>query len=274
MSKASICDESLGALTDDQLTPEVRVWQRRKGHRFSSDDVATASVAWHARPDAKRYLELGCGLGSVLLLLAWKCPSLVCAGIEAQASSFELLRRNVLRSGYAERVSIRQGDLRDGAMLDALGTGFDLVTGTPPYFPPGTALDANDQQRTFARMELRGGVEVYLEAAARVVHAEGTVVMCGDSRANPRVMAAAKMLGLVVVARTEVIPKVGKPSLFSVWTLVCGQRSAPVEVATLTLRERDGRPAEGARWLREFSGFAPLATLEKRQCPVSGPVDR
>jgi len=75
-------------LTDDALTRDFRILQRAKGHRYSSDDLATAFVAYHARPSATRVLDLGCGIGSVLLFLAWKLPgaSLVCG--EAQAISF------------------------------------------------------------------------------------------------------------------------------------------------------------------------------------------
>ena len=48
--KPTAHDPVLGPLTDDLLTPDVRVWQRSHGHRFSSDDVATAFVGYHAQP--------------------------------------------------------------------------------------------------------------------------------------------------------------------------------------------------------------------------------
>jgi len=110
--RVALHDPVLGPLTDDLLTPSVRVYQRRNGHRFSSDDVATAYVAFTTRPDAQRVLDLGCGLGSVLLLLAWKLPEAELAGVEAQAVSFALLERNVARSGFAGRIRIAHGDLR------------------------------------------------------------------------------------------------------------------------------------------------------------------
>jgi len=39
-------------LTDDALTGAYRVWQRKRGHRYSIDDVLTAHEACVARPDA------------------------------------------------------------------------------------------------------------------------------------------------------------------------------------------------------------------------------
>ena len=41
-----------GELTADKLTRDVTLLQRKKGHRFSSDDVITAYVAYHAAPTA------------------------------------------------------------------------------------------------------------------------------------------------------------------------------------------------------------------------------
>lgn len=249
----TLSDPILGPLTDDALTRDFRVYQRAKGHRFSSDDLATAFIAWHARPSAKRVLDLGCGLGSVLLHLAWKMPDADFVGIEAQAMSFELLRRNVARAGVARRVAIHHGDLREEVAIEKLGRDFDLVTGTPPYFPPGAASDAMDEQRAYARIEYRGGVEAYVETAGRVVADDGIIVMCGAALANARVEGAATTAKLVVRARCDVIPREREPPLFSVWTL--SRVSSALTVSSMTLRDAAGERTADARALRAFSGL-------------------
>jgi len=250
---SALVDPELGPLTDDALTADFRVFQREKGHRFSSDDLATAFVAWHARPDARRVLDLGCGLGSVLLHLAWKMPDARFVGIEAQAMSFELLRRNVARAGVADRVTIHHGDLRDDAAIAALGRDFDLVTGTPPYFPPGAASDAMDEQRAYARIEYRGGVEAYVATAARVLSVDGTFVVCGDARAQERVERSAADAQLAVHAFCEVVPRDGEKPLFSIWTL--GRAARATVRSSMTLRDAAGERTRDARALREFSGL-------------------
>jgi len=243
----------LGELTDDALTRDFRILQRAKGHRFSSDDLATAYVAWHTRPSASRVLDLGCGIGSVLLHLAWKMTDASFVGVEAQAMSFALLERNVSRAGISSRVHVHHGDLRDDEVIAKLGASFDLITGTPPYFPPGHASDAMDEQRAYARIEYRGGVEAYLATAGRLLARDGTVVMCGDARARQRVDRGAEAAKLHIVARCDVIPREGEAALFSVWTL--GREPHEVVTSSMTLRDRAGERTEDARDLRRFSGL-------------------
>ncbi len=253
-AKIALHDPLLGPLTDDLLTRDVRVFQRAKGHRFSSDDVATAYVAFAAQPRATRVLDLGCGLGSVLLHLAWKLPDAQLVGVEAQAMSFELLQRNVARSGFGARVSIHHGDIRDAALLSGVGGPFELVTGTPPYFPPETARDAEDEQRAFARIEYRGGVEAYITAGAGLLAPGGALVLCGDARVAQRITSACQAVGLAIHSRCDVIPRAGRPALFSIWTL--GREPAPSATSTFTLRDSLGEPTADAGLLREFSGMA------------------
>lgn len=256
--KVTLQDPLLGALTDDRLTRDLRVYQRKKGHRFSSDDVATAFVAYEARPRARTVLDLGCGLGSVLLHLAWKLPEARLWGVEAQAMSFELLTRNLARSGFGARVRVAHEDLRESALLASLTPDFELVTGTPPYFPPDAALDAEDEQRAYARIEYRGGVEAYIEAAARLLAPSGAFVMCGDARVAHRTTSAARACALSIAERCDVYPRAERAALFSIWTLV--REPAEEHVRSMTLRDEAGRPTIDAQRLREFSGFGPLSS--------------
>jgi tRNA1Val (adenine37-N6)-methyltransferase len=251
--KHTSVDPWLGVLTDDRLTSELRVYQRAKGHRFSSDDVATAYVAHRAAPEARRILDLGCGLGSVLLHLAWKLPDATLAGIEAQPMSFELLRRNVERSGYAARIRTSLGDLREPHVSAELGSDFDLITGTPPYFPPTTALDAEDEQRAYARVEYRGGLEAYLTTAARLLGARGVIVLCGDAKAAPRVQTAADSLALHIRAACQIVAREGRPPLFCIWSFE--REAGDCQHTRLVLRDARGARTPDAASLRHFSGF-------------------
>ena len=253
---------SLDRLSLDRLTADVSVFQRKKGHRFSSDDVITAWVAMQVCPTPARVLDLGCGLGSVLLHLAWSVPAATLVGVEVQEVSFTLLQRNVAHNLLGERVAIHHGDFRDPALQQLLHAGgpFPLVTGTPPYFPAGTATHADDEQRTRARVETRGGIEAYIETGARLLADDGWLVVCGDADAEPRLHAAADTEGLAVAARYVVIPREHRPPLFTVWALRHAHHGGSRADHALTLRDEHGERTADAKTLRAFSGFPEAAT--------------
>lgn len=278
MDAAASLDAS--QLTDDALTDRVRVLQRRGGHRYSIDDVVTAWVAVDASgAAAETYLDLGCGLGSVLLMVVDRVPRLQACGLEAQTQSFGLAERNVHRNGLGERVRVLLGDLRAPEAIERLQAeaarlraaaggavapdgpgaqvaGFDLITGTPPYKPLGSATPSPDPQRAHARVELRGGVEAYLATAGRLLSPAGTCVVCMESAADARVRAGALAAGLSIREVLPVIPMAGrKGRLFSVYTL--GRDAAePRERSPLVLRDAAGARTPAAHALREFFGLS------------------
>jgi tRNA1Val (adenine37-N6)-methyltransferase len=259
--KAAVVDPVLGPLTRDVLTRDFVLWQRRAGHRFSVDDMATA---WLACEVAETYLEqapshvldLGCGIGSVLVHLAWNYPNAVLLGVEAQDSSYALLQRNIDENRLAARATGLHADLRSLVLPEAFANQkFPLITGTPPYFPGGTALDATDSQRTFARMEYRGGIEAYVLAAAPLLWEDGVLVLCCDTGARNRATSAAAAAALHLVREVEVIPKAGKAPLFSVWAFRFRARADGARLSSLLLRDAEGNSTEDARMLKKFSGL-------------------
>ena len=240
-------------LTSDALTASFRLIQRRRGHRFSIDDLATAWEAVRAAPEAESFLDLGCGVGSVLLMVAWRLPAARGFGIEAQDISVELARRNVLENGLGERVRLDHGDLRE-VTRDWPHGRCALVTGTPPYLPLGTASASPDPQRAACRIELRGGVEDYLAAAARVVSDEGVVVVCADGRYPERVVRGAAAAELAPLRRVDIVPRVGKAPLFSVWTCARASRGA-LDHTEVVMRDEHGHRTEASLAMRRTFGL-------------------
>ncbi|MGE0784589.1 MAG: tRNA1(Val) (adenine(37)-N6)-methyltransferase [Sandaracinaceae bacterium] len=241
-------------LTDDAIAGPYRILQRRRGHRYSLDDVATAATAVRARPDARSYLDLGTGIGSVLLMVAYKLAADArLAAVEAQDVSMELLRQNLSRNGLTDRVHVVHGDLRDTSL--ALGAPFELVTGTPPYLPPDRGTPSPDSQRTHARLEMRGGVEAYLEAAARHLAPGGRFVVCADARAKERALIGGEAAGLHARSRMDVHPRAShKGALFTVWTFAHEQGPLTIE-PPLIARDSGGGRTEAAHALRELFGL-------------------
>ena len=242
------------------LAGDWRILQRLDGHRWSLDDLATAWFAAEtvAAQPPRRYADLGCGIGSVLLLVAWRFPGARALGVEAQEVSWALARRSVAGNGVRARCEVRRGDLRDSGVVPE-GAVFDLVTGTPPYLPPGTGRESARVQCAPCRIEHRGGIEDYCAAAARLLAPGGWFVTCAGGTQTPRVLDAAHGAGLRVLRSRAVIPRAGKAPLLAVHAL---QRAEPAsqgaEVAQLpplTVRDADGRWTSEFRALRRDMGM-------------------
>lgn len=248
-------------LSDDAITGDYRVWQRVRGHRYSLDDVITAEQACVATPRAGRHADVGCGLGSVLLMVAWRMREhdATHLGVEAQAVSFALASRNVERNALGPRVALRRGDLREVARDPSLAASFDLVTGTPPYVPPGRSTPAPDPQKAYARIEYRGGVEDYLAAMARLLAPGGRAVLCCDARMPERALDGARLAGLDAIAKLDVVPRQDEPPLLTVWTFAPSGEGGGLEVrAPFVARDVAGARTQAYLDLRTFFGLPPV----------------
>lgn len=186
--------------THDRLIGSWYFYQRRGGHRTSTDDILAAWLAvrlWEG--DAPlRYIDIGCGIGSVLLMTAHQLRPTHSIGIEAQAQSATMALRSVQELPKdAPDIQILHQDLREVQLPPA-----DLITGSPPYFPIGTGVPSPDPQRFACRFETRGGVEAYCESAARLLAPHGLFTLVFIAREAERVQAAAERSGLVECARS------------------------------------------------------------------------
>lgn len=211
-----------GAITCDRLTRDLVMFQRRRGHRHSTDDLLTAWYAATMLPETRplRLLDLGSGVGSIGLALLWYARSrgegVRLTAIEAQEVSFRLLRENVDAGALGGDVQAVHGDLRDPSLTPP-GATFDLITGSPPYFDVKAGIVSRDSQRAHARFELRGDVRDYARAAARLLDPNGRFVLCFPTVQRRRAEDACAAAGLALVRSCDVVPKEGVPPLFSLF---------------------------------------------------------
>ena len=205
--------------TLDAISGHFRIFQLRDGHRFSTDDVLTAWYGTTWVPTAHAVLDLGSGIGSVGMIAAWRLPAARFVTIEAQAESVGLARRSCRYNGLDGRYEIREGDFRDSGVLGA-GERFDLVLGSPPYFPPGTGVEGDHPQKVACRFELRGDIGDYARVAAAHLSAGGLFACVFPEEQRARVEAAAASAGLVIVRRRPVVFKEGEPPLITLFGLM------------------------------------------------------
>jgi tRNA1Val (adenine37-N6)-methyltransferase len=226
------------------LAGNWRLLQRLDGHRTSLDDLLTAHMAASLvvdKPPA-HCLDLGCGIGSVLLFLAWRFPATRLVGVEAQELSAALAKRSLAWNGISDRAEIQVRDFREPVAIDPYQATFDLVTGTPPYFPVGAGPESERVQRAPCRFEHRGGIEAYCAAAAPRLAYGAPFVACQAWNQRERVEPGALAAGLRLVRWREIIPRAGKEPLLCVFAMRRAEEAEPLVVdSPLVVRDEAGR---------------------------------
>ena len=84
---------------------------------------------------AATILDVGTGSGCLAVALATEFPSSFIVATDVSDKALAIARRNIMRHGVADRVRLVRGDL-----LDAVGSGFDVIVSNPPYVPSGVEL--------------------------------------------------------------------------------------------------------------------------------------
>lgn len=246
--------------TLDVICGWFRIFQYAKGHRYSTDDVLTAWYGTSHAPRVGRAADLGSGIGSVATIAAWRLPGATFCTVEAQEISLRLARKSMRYNGLESRVTLYHGDLRDETVL-AGEAPFDLVTGSPPYWPVGTASEAAHAQAVPARLEVRGSVADYARAAARILAPGGLFAFVFPAAQRDRALEAVRDAGLRPIRRRDVIFKEGEAPLI---TLFAASRAADVPPTyetfvepPLTIRTRDGGVDPEYSAVRLSFGFPP-----------------
>jgi tRNA1(Val) A37 N6-methylase TrmN6 len=154
------------------LTSLCRNWfihQIQCGHRITSDDYVCAAFGCRhflksGLPRPKTYLDLGTGLGSVLMLVISGLDlnmDTVIHGVEIQERHVQLARQSLALNTL--NATIFHSDLREFCPEIT----YDLITATPPYFPASSGSLPISANRAQCAFELNGDVSDYLALASK-----------------------------------------------------------------------------------------------------------
>ena len=248
--------------TLDALSGHFRIYQLRDGHLFSTDDLLTAWYGTTWVPSARAVLDLGSGIGSVGMIAAWRLQGARFVTIEAQAASVALARRSAAYNGLTPRYQIRQGDFRLPGVLQPEER-FDLVLGSPPYFRPGTGIEADHPQKVACRFELRGDIADYARAAGDHLAPGGVFVCVFPEEQSPRLERAVRDAALTIVRRRPVIFREDEPPLVGLFLMMRGSdlpeatRERTWTEPPLVIRAKDGRVHPEYAAVKLSVGFPP-----------------
>ncbi len=182
-------DETL----DDLLHGELKIIQKKRGVRYSVDALLLSYFSLPA-VEGEEVLDMGCGAGTIALILAKRGNVKRMVGVEIQDSLAELARRNAELNPTQPKVEIIQADATK--MEDLPAGSFGVVVTNPPFRPAGTGVTSILEERAMARHEILMTLESWLREAKRLIRPDGCICMIYPVAGEQRLRKTVKEQGL------------------------------------------------------------------------------
>lgn len=223
----------------DRLSGDYIIYQPVQGQRYSTDDMLVAWLAVRELREASAspssFLDLGCGLCSVSMIILWCCPQLRGIGIERAASRLACARQSLEANKLSERFRLIHGDLRSVRLKKR----FDFITSSPPYYECREGFLSPDADRAQVRFETRGSIEDYFQAAAAHAASGARFITVYPTPYTRRLGEAAAASGFSVRRSIDIIPRAGKPALFTLFCCVNDSAATGSSAEELIVRGED-----------------------------------
>jgi tRNA1Val (adenine37-N6)-methyltransferase len=161
-------DESM----DEFMGGRLKLIQSKTGYRFSIDAILLSQFVTIKRGD--RVVDLGTGCGIIPLVLLLTKPVGYTVGLEIQKDLADQAARNTVLNGYERKMGVILGDVKYPPFAPS---SLDVVTCNPPYRPKNSGRINPDLQRAIARHEMLASLDDILNAARRILRAQGRLAM-------------------------------------------------------------------------------------------------
>ena len=222
-------------------------------HARSPMKIGTDGVllgAWCDGSQARWALDAGTGCGLIALMLAQRYPLLQVEGIDIDPGAVADARENFAGSPFAERLSVRQGDV----LTTDFPRRYDLIVSNPPFFTEDTLPP--EASRAAARHAVHLPAEAFARKITQILAPSGRVALIYPYREADRIVGFFAAEGLYLARRTDVRGGAGRPLKRSLLEFSFAPVGAE-EVATDTLQlcEENGRRSTQYRELTR--GFHP-----------------
>jgi tRNA1(Val) A37 N6-methylase TrmN6 len=221
---------------DTLLGGRVAIAQPAEGYRVAVDAVLLAAAV-----DAEmgeRVLDLGCGVGSVSLCLAWRRPGVEIVGLDREPAFLACARANAEANGVAARVTFMEGDVCDPP--NVIRAGFDQVMLNPPYLKAGAATVSAHPLKAAATAEGAAATLPDWIACARAALRPGGVVTM-IHRADRLADCLAALRGFGGIAVLPIHPKADRAARRILIRARAGSGEPLSILPGFILHEADGR---------------------------------
>ena len=151
---------------------DVRIIQKKKGHRFTTDSILLARLS-----TPKKYakvLELGTGCGIISIILSKKIPSLRITAVEIQEEMAKLAERNVIMNNMEPNISVINRDIKE--LPNILPSAhFDYIVTNPPYRQPTSGRTSPDKKRAVSNHEFSVTIDDIMKVSRHLLKVRGRI---------------------------------------------------------------------------------------------------
>lgn len=155
---------------EDFLNGRLKIFQPQQGFKAGSDTVLLAASVPHTQKG--KVLDVGCGVGTASLCLAFRNKAVEIDGIELHQEMVDLAEKNIKENGFQEQITVYQSNILDKpSVLEP--NSYDLVLTNPPYFEQkGTMMD---ESRISARMKRDFSIADWIKQCLRMLKPRGYI---------------------------------------------------------------------------------------------------
>ena len=154
------------------LNGNLSIFQKKKGYRFSLDSILLSHFTC-LKPKTSN-IDLGCGSGIIMIILARRFPHTIWTGVEIQDDLAALAQKNVQMGGLDGRIKVLCDDAKAiNKILPA--NSYDSVIFNPPYRKLNSGRINPQLEKAIARHEIKGSLKDFLQAAQYLLKSGGRV---------------------------------------------------------------------------------------------------
>ena len=154
------------------LNGNLSIFQKKKGYRFSLDSILLSHFTC-LKPKTSN-IDLGCGSGIIMIILARRFPHTIWTGVEIQDDLAALAQKNVQMGGLDGRIKVLCDDAKAiNKILPA--NSYDSVIFNPPYRKLNSGRINPQLEKAIARHEIQGSLKDFLQAAKYLLKPGGRV---------------------------------------------------------------------------------------------------
>lgn len=177
------------------IFPGFPILQDDEYFKMSQDSVLLADFIKPKR--GEKLLDLGCGVGVIMMIAMIKHPNLSAQGLEINPGAASLARENLSLCGLDKRGTVITGDMRE--LPPEMRGAFDICACNPPYFDLSQGPSSPREAMAAARSQGTADIKDVCKAASRALKYGGRFYICyppdgmaalframGDNRLEPK----------------------------------------------------------------------------------------